>query len=303
MKQTIQIEHTVNVDDCVALGTTLASHLLAINGIVVEEGKKNILFPHSSCFDSDDTKSKLFISSDVSDIRSSNPITLSKEGCCDHSFLGIEKSRIQTTIGRVLRAEKAMHEVHALCTASERMLQTLKNTDVDFAFFDTKSEEVAPNCGKRWECVPRWAFPSEEFDVLCWLRSHVAKSFAMPVWKESDDWIVRNMTAGLEGDESQLTLDFIKTNQLAKRMVLESRLRDVYPKVQKVARMIAQLKACREKQSAIVADMEKLIYNTPRAKLDLKELAKKSECMKECLQAVESCEMIKDMLNGLAQNL
>jgi hypothetical protein len=193
-----------------------------------------------------------------------------------------------------------MHEVHALCTASERMLQTLKNTEIDLSFFDPKSTEIASACGKRWKCVPRWAFPSEEFEVLCWLQQH-GKNFAMPVWKDSDEWIVKNMTAGLEGEENQMALDLIKTNQLAKRMVLTLRLRRMYPKIQKVARMIAQLKRWSEKQSTIVADMEKLIYNTPRAKLNPKKLAEKSALMKGCLQAAESCATIRDELNGLTQ--
>ena len=195
-----------------------------------------------------------------------------------------------------------MHEVHALCTASERMLQTLKKTEIDLSFFDPKSMENAPVCGKRWKCVPRWAFPSEEFEVLCWLQNH-GKHFAMPVWKDSDEWILKNMTAGVEGEKNQMALDLIKTNQLAKRMVLTSRLRRVYPKIQKVARMIAQLKSWSEKQSTLVADMEKLIYNTPRAKLDPKELAEKSALMKECLQVAEYSATIRDMLNGLTQCL
>lgn len=66
MKQTIKVEHTVNVDDCVTLGTILASHLLEKKGIVAEEGKENTLFPHWSKFDSDDTQSKLRVSSEVS---------------------------------------------------------------------------------------------------------------------------------------------------------------------------------------------------------------------------------------------
>ena len=195
-----------------------------------------------------------------------------------------------------------MHGVHALCTATERMLQTVKKTDVDLSFFENALTEKAPICGKKWEQVPRWAFPSGEFDVLCWLQNHT-ETFVMPMWKRCDDWIMRNMTAGLEGEEWQLTLDFIKTTQLAKRMVLHPRLRDVYPKVQKVAKMIAQLKACREKQGAIIADVEKLIYSTPRSKLNPDDMVKKSASLKECLQAVESYAVIKEVLNGLAQYL
>ena len=65
--------------------------------------------------------------------------------------------------------------------------------------------------------------------------------------------------------------------------------------------MIAQLKRWSEKQSTIVADMEKLIYNTPRAKLNPKKLAEKSALMKGCLHAAESCATIRDELNGLTQ--
>ena len=70
----------MNVDDCVTLGTILASHLLEKKGIVAEEGKENTLFPHWSKFDSDDTQSKLRVSSEVSYDHSSNSITLSKQG-------------------------------------------------------------------------------------------------------------------------------------------------------------------------------------------------------------------------------
>ena len=79
-QKSVKVEHTVNVDDCVTLGTILASHLLAEKRIVAEEGQKNTLFPHSSCWTVDDTNSLLRVSSDGTAEIPANSVVFSKDG-------------------------------------------------------------------------------------------------------------------------------------------------------------------------------------------------------------------------------